>query len=351
VVTSWDVAREAGVSQATVSRVLNGDSKVAAPTRARVLEAVQRLGYRPNSAARSLVTRRTQLVGVVVADISNPFYPQLLGTIDSELVGRGFRTVFSNSEGRPHDLQTQTLLEQRVDGVVFTAVELDSDEPRTLVAQGLPVVLVNRYLDGLDCDVVVGDNEGGGRRAAEHLLELGHRRIAVLLGDPLASTSRDRFLGFRARLAEDGVELDEALVRIADFSCETASVQAAFLFDADPRPTAIFCANDLMAFGVLNAARRAGVAVPEELSVVGFNDIAYAAWESFELTTIRLPLTEMARTAVELLVKRIESPQRAFERIVFPSLLVTRATTGGAAAERKRGPRVRASRHAGRTVA
>lgn len=335
--TSRDVAKEAGVSQATVSRVVNGDSRVSEETRARVTAAMDRLRYTPNAVARGLVTSRTHLIGVVVSDIVNPFYPQFLETIHRELQRHGMRMVFSNSERRPPDEQAAILMEQRVDGIVFTSITLDSKLPKQLVAQRFPFVCANRYVDGVDCDLVDGDNEGGARVAAEHLLELGHQRVAVILGSAETSTSRDRSDGFRARLAADGVEISEKLVRVGDFTYAAAYDHALELLSQQPRPTAVFCVNDLMALGVLNAALRLRIPVPAQLSVIGFDDIELAAWESFELTTVRQPLAEMARTAVDLLTHRIESPESSFKRLRFPSLLVKRGTTAAPPRRRSHG--------------
>jgi LacI family transcriptional regulator len=327
-VTSRDVARAAGVSQATVSRVLNGERRVADETRARVVAAMERLRYTPNAVARGLVTSRTDLVGVVVSDIVNPFYPQFLETIHRELARHDMRVVFSNGDRKPSDEQAATLMEQRVDGIIFTSVQLDSKVPAQLVTQRFPFVLANRYVDGVDCDLVDGDNEGGARLAAEHLLERGHRRIGVILGHSQASTSRDRFGGFRDRLLAEGVEIDDELLRSGNFSYEAAYGEALDLLGQDHRPTAVFCVNDLTALAVLNAARRLRVRVPTQLSVIGFDDIELASWEAFELTTVRQPLSEMARTAVDLLTQRIEAPESTFRQLRFPSLLVTRKTTG-----------------------
>lgn len=326
-VTSWDIAREASVSQSTVSRVLNGDRRVGAETRRRVEEVIARLGYTPNAVARGLVTRRTNLVGIVVSDITNPFYPEFLAAIDKRLSERGFKMIVSNADGRSDEVNGRMLLEHRVDGIIFTSAVLDSPSVRDLVREGFPLVLTNRYVDGVDCDTVTGDNASGARAAALHLQELGHERIAVVSGVEGSSTSRDRFEAFRDALAEVGVELEPEAIRRGDYRYEKAYRETQALLALDRRPTAIFCVNDLMAFAALNAARGAGVSVPGELSVIGFDDTTLSSWETFELTTIRQPLAEMARTSVELLAQRIETPGGAPQHVSFPCLLVRRATT------------------------
>jgi LacI family transcriptional regulator len=325
--TSIDVARAAGVSQATVSRVLNEDRRVLPATRERVLEAIDRLGYRPNAIARGLVTSSTGLVGVVVSNITNPFYPELLEAIAARLAERRLKMVLHNGVDHEDEV-VRRLLEQRVDGIVLTSSSLRSGVVAELTQRRVPFVLVNRTVDDAACDSVSGENAGGGALAAEHLLELGHRRIALIAGSPQASTSRDRVAGFRSALRRAGVPLPRELVANGDFRFEPAYAAARGLLSLDRPPSAIFCANDLMAFAALSAAHRAGVPVPDRLSLVGFDALPMSGWEPFELTTVRQPLPEMARAAVGLLAARIADPERPVQRLVLASSLIVRATTG-----------------------
>jgi LacI family transcriptional regulator len=340
--TSWDVAREAGVSQATVSRVLNEDPRVSGATRARVLEVVQRLNYTPNAIARGLVSRRTKLVGVVVSDIVNPFYPELLEAIAERLDDRDLKMVLFNAHGREEDVYTKLLLEQRVDGIVFTAALQDSKMVRQLVDRGFPLVLTNRHVEGVSADMAVGDNEAGAAAAAEHLYELGHRRIAAIAGDPRASTSYERLAGFSKALADRGCPLDDDLVVAGEFHAGRAYDLTLELLARKDRPTAIFALNDLMAFGALNAAAQAGVDVPSQLSVIGFDDVWMAGWERFDLTTVHQPLAEMAHSSVDLLTERLEDPSRSVRKLVFPSTLVVRGTTARPPAAGRRRKRSKA---------
>jgi LacI family transcriptional regulator len=311
--------------------VLNSDPRVASDTRRRVSDVIDRLGYTPNAIARGLATNRTGLAGVVVSDVTNPFYPELIEAIDIRLAEHGLKMVLANVAEQPEDAYMRLLVEQRVDGVIFTSARIESDAVRSLVQRRFPLVLANRSVDGVSCDSVTGDNVVGARAAAEHLLELGHRRIGVLTGHPEVSTSRDRLAGFVEKLREAGVELEPEHVRVCWYAYDTAYVEAVELLSLDNPPTALFCLNDLMAFAALNAASRVGRAVPDELSVVGFDDVRMSSWESFQLTTVRQPLAEMARTCADLLAQRIESPTSPFQELVFPSLLVKRRTTGPAA--------------------
>jgi LacI family transcriptional regulator len=333
--SSHDIARQVGVSQSTVSRALRGDRRVAASTRRRVEQAARDLGYVPNAAARSLITSRTETIAVVLADITNPFFPQLVDVLHDEFGLSGYRTVLLND--RTNATGATELIPRlssgSVDGIVFLSSLLTSPVPKTLADRGLPVILLNREVEGLEVDVVVSDNIGGGALAAESLVKLGHTRIGLIPGPANTSTGRDRELGFLASLRRHGVAFDERLRRESPYSHQ-GGYQAGIELLVEPEPpTAIFCGNDVIAFGVLDAARRLGVEVPERLSVIGFDDIEMAGWELFSLTSIRQPLAQMAKAAAGMLLDRINSagslPPR---RQVFPAGLVTRATTAAAPA-------------------
>ena len=334
--TSSDIAREAGVSQATVSRVLNGNAKVAPATRDRVLAVIERHGYSPSALARGLVTNRSQLVGVMVADITNPFYPEFIEAIGESLAARDLRMLFYNGGLGEEDAYVRLLLEHRVEGMIFTSALRSSQPVRRLAEDRFPIVLTNRSVDGADCDVVVGDNQAGAQAAAQHLLGLGHRRIGLITGHDEASTSVDRAAAFGAELDAAGVELPAQLVRDAAFDQATARRVAVEMLTLPEPPTALLCVNDLMAFGAMNAARSLGLQVPADVSVMGFDDIRMAGWEAFRLTTVRQPLAEMARASVRLLNDRINDRARQPQRLVYPSDLIVRDTTGVAAGARRR---------------
>jgi LacI family transcriptional regulator len=331
-VTSKDIARRLKISQSTVSRALRGDPRVAPATTARVLEAARQMNYTPNLAARTLITRKTGTIGVVVGDITNPFYPELLEILHNELALAGYRTILFNE-------RTDASVEQHVgdlvrgaavDGLVYVSATLDSPLPGH-GAPDLPTVLVNRYIESAQVDLVVADNRRGGRLVAEAMVELGHRRIAIITGPENTTTSRDRERGFREQLEAAGLPLDEALRRVGQFSHASGYQWCLDLLAAEPRPTAIFAANDVIAFGALDAARRVGIKVPAELSIVGFDDIDMAGWEGFSLTTVRQPLEEMGRATAQLLLDRIASDgDPATRRRIFPVGLVRRDTLAAA---------------------
>ncbi|HEU4974363.1 MAG TPA: LacI family DNA-binding transcriptional regulator [Baekduia sp.] len=335
-ITSRDIAKAAGVSQSTVSRALRGDTRVAEETRLRVVEAAERLRYTPNLLARSLITNRTKTIGVVVSDITNPFYPELLDVLHAEINLSGYRTVLFNE--RTDEGNTDTLLPQlagrAVDGMVFASATLGSRSAEIFSRAGLPVVLLNRRVDEAQVDLVISDNYNGGQLAGRFLADLGHRRIALIAGPANTSTSRDREAGFREALEARGAQLDERLRRAGDYSHQSGYQWCIDLMRLDPPPTAIFCANDVVAFGALDAAKRLGVRVPEDLSILGFDDIEMASWEVFSVTTIRQPLARMAKLAVRMLIERLEGQAEPEPRaVVFPTQLVRRETTAPPAQE------------------
>jgi LacI family transcriptional regulator len=327
VVTSRDIAQQAGVSQATVSRVLQGSSRVSPATRERVLAAMQEADYRPHAAARAMKTRRSGTVGVVVADITNPFYPELLDAVTHALDQAGQRMILWNSAGPGEHSALEAIREGSVDGLLFTTVTRESAPLKEALLHEEPVVLLHRGLDSPECDQVVSDNVAGGRTVADYLVGSGHERIGFLRGPDLPSTAVQREQGFRRRLAELGVALRPALVGQAEFRHDTArTLMRSLLRRAEP-PTAVFCANDLTAFGAIDGALSLGARVPEDVWIVGYDDIAMAAWDAFDLTTVRQPIADMARTAVRFLVERIADPSLPVRREVFANTLTVRGST------------------------
>jgi len=328
-ITSTQVAREAGVAQSTVSRVLNGGS-VAPETRRRVLEVVAKYDFQPSQAARSLVRSRTGLIGVVISDLTNPFYPVMVKAMERVLHERGLRLslvtdVMTAEEG------LALLRREGVDGVVFTSAVYEDPLAHRIAGHGIPLVLCHRTIAGFEADQVEADNLTAGRLVAEHLLELGHRRIGMLCGAAGASTAAQRGRGFRERVSEaDG---PVAVVEVeGSYDYAQGYAAARRLLDGSDRPTAMFCHNDLMAYAALNAAMAAGVAVPDELSVVGCDDVPLSAWERIGLTTVRQPLERIAQVGVELLLDRLADPDAPFRSEQLPVEFVRRSTTASPAA-------------------
>lgn len=323
--TSHDVALAAGVSQPTVSRALRGDPSVAEETRRRVLKAAEALGYVPSERGRSLSTRRSGRIGVVVEDLGNPFYFELLDALHDRLERSDNRMVVL-TPGRGDPERLERLVDGSTDGVVLTTTLLDSELPARLLDRRFPFVLLNRIVDDVAVDSCSVANVDGAASVAAALVRHGHHRIGAIFGPSNTSTGRDREIGFRRQLDEHGVVLAAEATRRGRFAHETGHRAIGELLSSRPRPTAVFCANDVIALGALNGARALGIRVPEELSIVGFDDIAMAAWEVFQLTTVRQDLQAMCKTATELLLARITEPDRPPQKHVLQARLVRRAT-------------------------
>jgi LacI family transcriptional regulator len=328
--TSYDVARLAGVSQATVSRALSGGS-VSAATRKRILDAAKTVGYVPNLGARAMKTGRVNTVGVVVADLTNPFYPEILDALTSYLDAAGQKVTLWNSDGPGNDAALEAINAGSVDGVIFTTVTEASAPLRAALHGHKPVVLINRTVDTLGCDQVSSDNLTGGSAVADYFLAHDRREIAFIGGPFAASTARDRYQGFSERLAEAGAPLQPERTLVGPFSHDFGFSAATGLLSAADRPEAIFCSNDLIAFGALDAARAAGLTVPEDLWVVGYDDIAMSAWPAFDLTTVHQPSRTMAEAGAQALLDRIRQPTAPYRTLTFRSHLVVRGSTGAAA--------------------
>ncbi|MEU5363997.1 LacI family DNA-binding transcriptional regulator [Streptomyces sp. NPDC005925] len=326
-ITSRDVARLAGVSQATVSRALRGDPRVSQATLDRVRQAADDLAYVPSEAGRNLVMRATHRVGLVVTDLTNPFYPHLVAPLHDELERLGYRMMLL-VERSDSSIVGEQLFDGSIDGVVLATTTAGSVLPGELLRRRLPFAFLNRESTAGFGDAAVVDNEKGGRMAAEMLLRLGHRRVGGIFGPRNTTTGRDREMGFRMALAEGGVALPPELARYGPFEFDTGHRELLELLDADEPPTAVFCGNDVVAIGALNAARRRGVRIPEELSVIGFDDLPMAGWESFRLTTVHYDLAELAGTAARLLVERIggKDPHAPSRRVVLTPSLTERGS-------------------------
>lgn len=329
-VNSNDVARHAGVSQATVSRVLNRRENVLVETRQRVLDTICALGYRPNAIARSLVTQRTRSIGLVVSDILNPFYPELINALENVASAKQYDLILCLTNHGP-DKERQlidNLLRRKVDGIIFATAPLWSEAIKAPVEFGIPVVLTNRRLESYDTDYVVSDNASGAYKMTQHLLSLGHRHIAFVQGRVDASTNIERLKGYSQALKETGVSIDPDLVTTGNFTQAGGYRAAHELLRKRLPPTAIFCANDTMAFGVMEALGDAGFRVPKDISVAGFDDVLSASWRSIALTTVRQPIARMAKEAIMILLSRFEEDNSG-ERIhkVLQTEVVVRKTT------------------------
>lgn len=310
-VTSVEVARLAGVSQSAVSRCFTSGASVSPDMRARVLDAARQLGYRPNAIARGLTTRRSGLVGVVMGDLDGPFQPYLFERLTRGLATLGKQPLLIRAEpagnGRPVPLPA---LDYQVEAVVVTAGSVSPDTVEEIRATGTPLLLYGRAVPGDGVDSVCCDNAAGARLVADALVAAGHRRIAYLAGRASAFAERERGPAFVAGLARHG--LAPVATGRGDYGYDSGYREALRLLAGSPRPDALFCGNDAMAFGALDAARTAlGLRVPDDVSIVGFDDVPMAAWPSFDLATVRNPVDETVARLLTLLERRLEDPAAA----------------------------------------
>ncbi len=303
-VTSFDVAKLAGVSQPTVSRALRNMPGTSPETRQRVLEAARSLSYVPSDTGRALSTRNTRRVAVVSDALTNPYYPELVEPLRRRLADRGYRAVLLGDTDASSDRDTavDALADGSYDGVVLTTTVRRSTLPRDLTERGLPHVLVNRVLDHPESPSCTVDNRGGAEQVADLVAGLGHRRVATIQGPISTSTGRERSEALIARLRSHGIAVPRRLQRRSEFSHDAGHAAAVDLLSESERPTAVVCGNDVLALGALSATRALGLSVPEDVSVIGFDDIPMAGWPLVALTTVRCDLDALAGHAVDLLV-------------------------------------------------
>ena len=331
------------MSVATVSRALNGYADVSEATRARVLAAAEALDYTPSAAARTLVTRRSHVVGVVLdtgpehPDLQHPFFQEVLVGLKERIGAAGFDLLLFASDLPGNGFGEHDYLKRcrhhRVDGVVLMGVDPADHEVQALVGSRIPAVAVDLDLTGASTSFVMSDNVDGARLAVRHLLELGHRRVGTIAGPAVTRPGRDRLLGYRAQLDAAGIARNVAYEPDGDFYPETGYEAMTRLLALDSPPTAVFAASDLMAIGAIRAARERGVAVPRELSIVGFDDIQVAPLVQPALTTVRQDKRGLGAAAAELLVEMLEEPTARPRARSLPVELVVRESTGPAAAK------------------
>lgn len=328
-VTIYDVAREAEVSAATVSRVLNGHATVDPTLAARVQTAVDALGYRPNKLARNLRRSRTSLWAVIISDIGNPFFTSLVRGVEDVAQETGYSVVLCNSD-EDADKEANYIaaaLAEQMAGVIISPSARARQGVESLLAGGTPVVAIDRELRGVAVDAVVVDNEHGAEVATSHLIESGYQRIACITGPRKASTARRRLRGYQQALTAAGRDVDESLVRVADFREQGGYDAMVSLLAETPRPDAVFAANNLMTVGALECLVERGVAVPDEVGVMGFDDIPWATLVRPSLSTVGQPTYQLGRTAAQLLADRIADPSRKPSTTVLRTELHIRDTS------------------------
>lgn len=329
--TLRDVARHAGVSVTTAHRGINGKGELNEETRQRILHAVRELGYVRNETARSLASGRSNTIGMIVTDNASPVYAGIVRGVESVVKAAGYGLLLCNSADDPVEALSclELLRSKQVDGVLITPVQSDLAELDYLRDAQIPYVLLLRTFGDVLDDVVVTDNESGGRAATGVLVELGHRRIGHIAGPAHVSSARGRLAGYTQALQDGSVAFDPDLVVHAPYTTEGGYVAALDLLNRDDRPSAIFSANDMQAVGVMKAARELGVRIPDELALVGGDNIELAEFLEIPLTTFHQPAFEIGSRGAEVLLSRLVGDAKEHQQIVMTPQLIVRQSSGG----------------------
>ena len=324
-----DVAADTGLSATTVSHALSGRRPVSEQTRQRVLASVAKLGYRPNLVAKALRDRATLTVAVIVADIATPFYPVLTGALNRRRADEGYVSFICNTDGLA-ELEERFLLEMRdrnVDGIVVQTLATDVRRIRELAGRAMPLVILTNEDVADDVDHVGIDDARGIGEAVSHLVAGGRRRIGFLSGPPGSEPGESRQQAFRTAMERDGRPVDEKLIGQASYTREGGHAAFEKMRREGGRFDALVCANDLMAIGAIDAARALGLRVPEDVAVIGFDDIETAGLMTPRLTTVRNPAASIGEAAADALLRRLHAPDAEPQRIALPTELVVRDST------------------------
>jgi DNA-binding LacI/PurR family transcriptional regulator len=321
-ITSAQVAKLAGVSQSAVSRVFTPGASVSIKTTKKVKEAALSLGYRPNSIARAMVSGKSRMIGVVVAYLENQFYPEALERLSNCLQEKGYHVLIfmAGKDRQSIDNVIEEILDYQVDGIIAASVSMSSGLSERCHNAGVPMVLFNRAQDEPNMSAITSDNIEGGKKIAKFLISSGHKKISYIAGWEGASTQRDREAGFVSILNDAGLSLHSR--KVGNFVFEDSREATRSMFFNNP-PEAVFVANDHMAFAVMDTLRyELGLKIPDDISVVGYDDVPAASWPSYSLTTVQQPVNIMVRETVEILIEKIENPEARPQKIKVDGPLI-----------------------------
>lgn len=329
--TIRDVARLAGVAPITVSRVINNSGYISEETQVRVRAAIAQLGYVPNTLARSLRSRQTSMLALVLTDITNPFWTTVARGVEDAASDAGFTLILCNTDEseEEQDRYLHVLLQKQVDGILLVPAHNRPDPVQFIRQQNVPVVVLDRRLSGVETDMVRCDSVGGAKDLTRLLVSLGHCQIAALVGPRGVSTAEDRAAGYQRGLQEAGLACTSEQVVYGEFTIESGFAMTELALALSPRPTALLAGNNFIAIGALKALRSAGLRVPEDIAVVGFDDLpATMVVEPF-LTVAAQPAYEMGKRATELLLARLSNrAPEDFQEIILPTELIVRRSSG-----------------------
>ena len=329
-ITIKDVALAANVSIATVSRILNGKDGVSLALTERVQSTVKKMKYQLNDVARSLKIKESRSIGLIIPDIENPFFPALVRGVQDAAQMHNYAVILCNTDGRAEEENKylQLLFSKRVDGMVFTESLENKKNTALLASSGIPVVLLDRRVEGMFASAVVTDNRLGAFMATEHLIQLGKKEIAFLNGSLKLSSGAERLSGYRDALDKYGLEYNHRLVLNGAFTYDSGYEATVSLLHSGQKFDAIFASNDMIAIGAIECLNKHNIQVPEEVGVVGFDDIRMAAWYKPSLTTIRQPVYEMGRQAVHMLVEQMSGVRKDYYEQIFMPELIVRESSG-----------------------
>jgi LacI family transcriptional regulator len=328
--TMRDVAEQAGVSLTTVSHVINRTRFVSLDVTERVMSAMDQLNYRPNELARSLRRGHTRTLGLILPDSANPYFAEIGHAIEVAAYESGYNVILCNTHGveQKESHYINVLRNKQVDGIIFVATGDKTNSISQTLGDDFPVLLVDRELVGVSTDVIIVNNYQGGYLATQHLLNLGHTKIACISGPSRIRPSSERISGYTQALEQAGVNVNPDYFRMGDFHPNSGYQAALELLNLADPPTAIFACNDLMAIGVIRAGMEMGRKVPDDLALVGFDNIELAAYTIPPLTTISQPIEEMGEIATQLLIRRIHEDMSEPRRELLPVELVVRGSCG-----------------------
>lgn len=330
-VTIKDIARKANVSYATVSRALNNKEGVNEETRQRIIRIAQEMGYKPNAIARGLVKRHTNTIGLVIPDITNPFFPEVARGVEDAANEQGYSILLCNTnwEQEREETYINLLMEKRVDGIIIAPISKDTNYIEDLLGDHFPLVYVSRVPEGTQNSFVVIDNTRGGFLATKHLIEQGYKKIGYIGGTKGSASSQDRFKGYQLAFEKYGIEYEPRFIVSGDFKRETGYNIMKKLLEGPEYPDAVFAENDLLALGAMQAIREKGLKIPQDIAVVGFDDIPFASFPEVQLTTICQPKYEMGRIAAQILMDKLTQKKgKNTDRkvILEPELIVRKSS-------------------------
>jgi len=329
-ITIKDVARLANVHPSTVSRVVNNDSRISKKTKNKVFMVINKLGYTPNAIARGLKTKRTNTIGMLIPDITNPFFADLARGVEDAANDSGFNVFLCNSDEKLEKERTylEILKEKRVDGLIICTAHIKDKSILDLERIKFPYILVSRDIEGLDKNCIIVNDIAGGTMATEHLIKFGHRKIAHITGSLKVRSAINRLKGYKIALEKNHIEYKERLVEEGDFRISGGFHAMEKLLKLPELPTAIFAANDLLAMGAMQAIQKKKYHIPKDFCILGFDDIELASFVYPALTTIRQPMLEMGGLAVKILLRIIKEREYNQKKIILKPELVVRESCG-----------------------